>query len=103
MAPKKFYEAEFGVWVEEPDPLEKPACDAIWNGDWDLRNGPLPHCFRPRGHEGEHHETRRLSDEPGWVEFYWSDDPEDARTELRREAPDPPDGSPDPGSASGVD
>ncbi len=82
---KKYQEVEFGVWVEEPDPLEQPACDAVWNGEWDHQNGPRPRCFRPEDHTGEHHETRTLSDEAGWLEYYWTEDPSEARTELRRD------------------
>lgn len=84
-ARKRYYEVEFGVWVEEPDPLRKAACDAVWNGEWDHSQGPRPRCFRPVGHEGEHRETRTLTEDDGWVEYYWGSDPSSARTELRSE------------------
>lgn len=85
-SPKRYYEVEFGLWVEEPDPLRRPACDALWNGEWNHAHGPRPGCFRPAGHEGEHHETRTLVGEEGWVEFYWGETPDTARTELRRDS-----------------
>jgi hypothetical protein len=100
---KKYHEAEFGVWVEEPDALTKPSCDALWNGEWDHRNGPRPRCFRPVDHPGEHHETRPLSDEPGWVEFYWDEDPSRARTELRKQPPPTGEAGPEGGGPRGVD
>lgn len=80
---KRYYEAEFGVWVEEPDPAKAPACGAVWPDSWDHRQGPRPRCFRPEGHSGEHHETRRVTGSEGWVEFYWGADPSTARSELR--------------------
>jgi hypothetical protein len=81
---KRYREVEFGVWVEEPDPLAEAPCDAAWNGAWDHVDGPRPRCFRSKDHDGEHHETRPHPDGSGWIEFYWTEDPEDARTELRR-------------------
>lgn len=80
---KRYYEVEFGVWVEEPDPMRKPACDAVWNGEWDHAYGARPRCFRPEDHEGEHHETRTLSEDRGIMEFFWTEDPSEARTEVR--------------------
>ena len=91
MAAKKYYEVEFGVWVEEPDPLRKPACDAPWPDEWDYGQGTRPRCFRPEDHDGEHHETRKLTgDDEGWVEYYWKDEEGSGRSELRKEEPDTP-------------
>jgi hypothetical protein len=87
MTAKRYYEVEFGVWVEEPDPLRKPACDAPWPDEWDYSQGARPRCFRPEDHEGEHRETRKLVGEEGWMEYYWSDEPASGRTELREESP----------------
>ena len=85
---KRYYEVEFGVWVEEPDPMRKPACTAVWNGPWDHGQGTRPRCFRPEDHAGEHHETRTVAGgEGGMVEYFWSEDPDDARTELRLRDP----------------
>ncbi|MGK7312693.1 MAG: hypothetical protein ACN0LA_10700 [Candidatus Longimicrobiales bacterium M2_2A_002] len=85
---KRYYEAEFGVWVEEPDPLKKPACESAWPDGWDYDQGTRPQCFRPEGHEGEHHETRKLSGGDGVVEYYWTDEPGSGRTELGENAID---------------
>ena len=87
MAGKRYYEVEFGVWVEEPDPLRQPACDEAWPDEWDYGLGTRPRCFRPEGHEGEHRETRQLSGGEGWVEYYWGSEPGSGRSELRDEGP----------------
>ena len=103
---KRYYEVEFGVWVEAPDPLKEPACDATWPDEWDYDHGTRPQCFRPEGHEGEHHETRKLSGGAQVVEYYWGDEPGTGRSELRQkpggeaeagesEAPPAEEGSPD--------
>lgn len=84
MARKRYYEAEFGLWVEEPDPLRKPACEAVWLDEWDYEQGPRPRCFRPEGHRGEHHETRSVVGEESWVEYYWADEEGSGRSEVRR-------------------
>ncbi len=81
--PKRYYEVEFGVWVQEPDPLGKPSCGAVWNGVWDHGHGTRPRCFRPEGHEGDHHETRNVVEDGGLMEYFWTDDPMEARSELR--------------------
>ena len=81
---KKYYEAEFRVWVEEPDPEEKPPCGALWTGDWDHAHGTRPQCFRPEDHAGEHHDTRKGAVEDTWVDYYWGEDATSARKELRR-------------------
>jgi hypothetical protein len=86
---KRYYEVEFGVWVEEPDPLRKPACDALWPDEWDYDQGTRPRCFRPEGHEGEHRETRRLVGGEGWMEYFWGSEPGSGRSELRDEGPEP--------------
>jgi hypothetical protein len=87
MSAKRYYEVEFGVWVEEPDPMRKPACDAPWPDEWDYSQGARPRCFRPEGHAGEHRETRQLVGGEGWMEYYWGSEPGSGRTELRKDAP----------------
>ena len=84
MAAKRYYEVEFGVWVEEPDPLKAPACDEPWPDEWDHKHGVRPRCFRPEGHSGEHHEIRKVADGTGWVDYYWEEGGE-SRTEYREE------------------
>lgn len=81
---KEYEEIEFGVWVERPDPLRAPPCGAQWNGDWAQGSGPRPRCFRVTGHGGEHHETVKAPGRMGWLEYYWTDDPETARVEVRQ-------------------
>lgn len=80
---KRYYEAEFRVWVEEPDPAELPPCGAIWNGEWDHALGTRPRCFRPENHTGEHHDTRKGASETEWIDYWWSEDPAKARSEAR--------------------
>ena len=79
---KRYYEVEFGVWVEEPDPLRTPACESAWPDEWDYDQGTRPQCFRPEGHDGEHRETRKLSGADGVIEYYWTDEPGSGRSEL---------------------
>ena len=85
---KRYYEAEFGLWVEEPDPLRKPACEAAWPEAWDHAHGPRPRCVRPEGHGGEHHETRSVVGEDRWVEYYWRDAEGTGRSEVREAEPE---------------
>ena len=82
---KRYYEVEFGVWVEEPDPLTKPSCRAVWPDDWNHQNGPRPDCYRPEGPEGEHRAIRQLADETGWIEYTWTDESGSGRYERREE------------------
>ncbi|HUG40564.1 MAG TPA: hypothetical protein VMM12_08770 [Longimicrobiales bacterium] len=80
----RYYEAEFGLWVEKPDPLTRPACAAIWTGEWDHADGARPRCYRPKDHAGEHRETRRLAGGVGLIEYFWRDDPGGERIEVHR-------------------
>lgn len=85
---REYEEVEFGVWVERPDPRTAPSCGVLWNGDWSQGRGPRPRCFRPAGHGGEHHETVKSPGRLEWLEYYWTDDPEDARVEVRKTDPE---------------
>lgn len=82
MARKRYYEAEFNLWVEEPDPSTKPACGDVWPDEWDHKRGPRPRCFRPEDHEGEHHATRAVVGEERWIEYYWSTEPGSGRSYI---------------------
>lgn len=79
---RRVREVEFRVWGEEPDPLPEPACGSIWNGDWDHAAGVRPTCFRAERHQGEHQDTQKIRGADGF-EFYWTEDPKEARREVR--------------------
>ena len=80
---KRLREAEFRVWVEEPDPEPLPVCPSIWNGEWNHAEGARPSCFLTEGHEGDHHDTRKPGGGEGWIEYFWTEDPAEARREVR--------------------
>ncbi|HSH44241.1 MAG TPA: hypothetical protein VK966_00160 [Longimicrobiales bacterium] len=84
---REYEEVEFGVWVERPDPANAPPCGVQWNGEWARGTGPRPRCFRPAGHDGEHHETVKAPGRLEWREYYWTDDPAAARVEVRQTDP----------------